>query len=177
MKKRIAIDMDGVIADLYPKWIEHYNCDYNDMLTLETIHGKTLLEVVKPECGNKLYDYLDIEHFFRDLPVIEDSQDVIYELSKHYDIFIATAAMSVPHSFSAKFEWLQEHFGFIPADNIVFCGDKSIIQADYLIDDHSRNFRGFSGQGILFTAFHNIHEKTKHPRVHSWKEIAEMLLK
>ncbi|WP_338021727.1 5' nucleotidase, NT5C type [Bacillus pakistanensis] len=34
----------------------------------------------------------------------------------------------------------------------MFCGDKSIILADYLINDNVKNFKRFNGKGILFTA-------------------------
>jgi 5'(3')-deoxyribonucleotidase len=55
--------------------------------------------------------------------------------SKHYDIFITTAAMEFPSSFTAKYEWLKEHFDFLNEMNFVFCGDKSIICADFLMRD------------------------------------------
>jgi 5'(3')-deoxyribonucleotidase len=50
----------------------------------------------------------------------------------------------------------------------VFCGDKSILNADYLIDDNGYNFDGFRGEGLLFDAPHNAHE-TRGRRVHSWQ--------
>ena len=65
--------------------------------------------------------------------------------------------MEVPTSFTAKYNWLGRHFPFIPPSHIVFCGDKSILRADFLIDDNPRQLRRFQGQGILFEAPHNIH--------------------
>jgi 5'(3')-deoxyribonucleotidase len=70
---------------------------------------------------------------------------------------------------------MKAHFPFIPWTHIVFCGDKSIIRADYLIDDRSRHFKHFMGQGILFTSPHNVHE-TWTPRVNNWQEVAALLL-
>ena len=37
--------------------------------------------------------------------------------------------------------WLRRHFPFIAPSNIVFCGDKSIVDADYLIDDRPRHLQ------------------------------------
>ena len=85
--------------------------------------------------------YLTEPTFFRDLAVMKDSQEVIKELSEYYEIFITTAAMEFPTSFTAKYEWLKEHFSFLNDMNFVFCGDKSIINADYLIDDNVRHFK------------------------------------
>jgi 5'(3')-deoxyribonucleotidase len=94
---------------------------------------------------------------------------------RRYEIFITTAAMDVPCSFTAKFDWLQKHFPFIPTSHVVFCGDKSIVAADYLIDDDTRHFERFRGEGILFTAPHNVNE-TAFRRVNDWVEVGELFL-
>lgn len=173
-KQRIAIDMDEVIADTLDKMLERYNREYEDTITLEHLHGKKLRHVAK--CGDQVSRFFDDPLFLRDLKVLPDSQDVIRELQTRYEIFIASAAMEVPASFAAKYEWLKEHFPFIPNSHIVFCGDKSIIDADYLIDDHAYQFARFRGQGILFSAPHNV-EETRYPRVHNWRDVADMFLK
>ena len=33
----------------------------------------------------------------------------------------------------------------------MFCGDKSVIQADFTIDDSVQNLKAFTGQRIVFT--------------------------
>ena len=79
------------------------------------------------------------------------------------------------NSFAAKYEWLKEHFPFISELNFVFCGDKSVINADFLIDDSPRHFKNFKGKGILFTAPHNIHEGS-FLRVNNWGEVKAYFL-
>jgi 5'(3')-deoxyribonucleotidase len=54
----------------------------------------------------------------------------------------------------------------------VFCGDKSILRADYLIDDLPRNLEIFQGQGLLFTAPHNLTEM-RFQRVGGWGQVGE----
>ena len=108
------------------------------------------VDLVSADRHERLEAYLRSEDFFEDLPVLEDSQEVLAKLSQHYEIFIATAAMEFPNSFGPKYRWLRRHFPFIPPTNFVFCGDKSILLADYLIDDTFRHFERFKGQGILF---------------------------
>ncbi len=173
--KRIAIDMDEVIADAYLRIIDWYERDFSRRISLEELQGKSFIDVVLPEHRGKIREYLHTDGFFKDMAVIPDSQEVIFELSKKYEIFITTAAMEFPTSFVHKYEWMKAHFPFIPWTHIVFCGDKSIIHADYLIDDRSRHFKGFTGQGILFTSPHNVHE-TWTPRVNNWQEVAALLL-
>ncbi|MFD1737008.1 5'-3'-deoxyribonucleotidase [Bacillus salitolerans] len=172
--KKIAIDMDEVMADFLTKHLDLYNQSFNDNLTVQDLNGVRLWHL-RSEKYNEIIDLVNEPSFFRDLGVMEDSQEVILELSKHYEIFIASAAMEHPNSFLAKYEWLKEHFPFLSDKNFVFCGDKSIVNADYLIDDSIRQLTNFRGQGILFSAPHNIHE-TSFTRVHHWKEVREVFL-
>ena len=172
--KRIAIDMDEVIADFVSKHLDVYNRNFNDTLTVENLHGTNLWKL-RSEAAQELLSYVNDPLFFRDLPVMEGSQEVIRELSEQYEIFIATAAMEHPSSFTAKYEWLREHFPFMSDRNFVFCGDKSIVRADYLIDDNVRHFKRFAGQGILYTATHNVHEEG-YVRVNNWQEVRQYFL-
>jgi 5'(3')-deoxyribonucleotidase len=172
--KRIAIDMDEVVVDFNPKHLRVFNRDYNENITVKDLMG-THLQALRPHLKNEIIGYLNDPTFFRDLDVMKDSQEVIKELSEHYEIFITTAAMEFPSSFTAKYEWLKEHFGFLNDMNFVFCGDKSIIHADYLIDDNVRHFQRFAGQGILFTSPHNKNE-TGYVRVDNWLEVRNYFL-
>jgi 5'(3')-deoxyribonucleotidase len=54
----------------------------------------------------------------------------------------------------------------------VFCGDKSIIRADFMIDDSVPNLKAFNGQGIVFAAPHNALD-TDFPRVNRWSDVAK----
>lgn len=104
--------------------------------------------------------------------MIPGSQDVLKNLSARFEIFIATQAMVVPNSLGPKYRWLQRHFPFIPPTHYVFCGNKSILRADYLIDDQPRNLQRFEGQGLLYTAPHNL-TAAGFVRVDNWQQVAE----
>jgi len=167
--------MDEVIADANHRFFDWYKRDFDLTITEEQMRGKHFREIVPESHREKVFQYPHTEGFFQNLPVMADSQQVIYDLSKKYELFIASAAMEFKYSLLHKHEWLSEHFPFIPWKNIVFCGDKSIINADYLIDDHVHHFKHFRGQGILFSSPHNLNEGWN-PRVNSWKEVAGLLL-
>jgi 5'-nucleotidase len=175
MRKRIAIDMDEVTADALSRHLDLYNAEFQAGFTREHLQGRHLGEAVPEEHRERVRQYVRKVGFFKDLSVIEGSREVIRDLQQRYDIFITTAAMEFPNSFVEKYEWLLEHFPFIPWTHMVFCGDKSVIATDYLIDDHARNFVGFRGEGILFNAPHNMHE-TGYRRVANWQEVREMFL-
>jgi len=130
---------------------------------------------VQKDRHETLESYLQTEDFFAVLNVMPDAQRVLRALQEKYEVFIATAAMEVPASFTAKYEWLARHFPFIQASHIVFCGDKSIIRADYLIDDNPRQLHRFSGEGILYSAHHNVNV-TGFRRVNNWLDVEKMFL-
>ena len=170
-RPRIAIDMDEVMADALTEHLRRYNAAYGTSITAAELSGRHLGQCIPPAHREAAEAMLDAS-FFEDLAVLPDCQEVVRELAGRYDVFIASAAMDVPCSFDAKYRWLQRHFPFIPSSQIVFCGDKTIVDADYLIDDRPRHFAKFRGRGLLFAAPHNAGE-TGYPRVASWKEVRE----
>ncbi|NYF25449.1 5'-3'-deoxyribonucleotidase [Sporosarcina sp. JAI121] len=172
--KRIAIDMDEVISYFSAKCLELFNEEFQERYTDQHLQGKKLMEL-DARFEKKVDQYLANESFFLELEVIKDSQKVIKELSAYYEIYIVTAAMEFPASLAPKYRWLKKHFSFLNEKNFVFCGDKSIILADYLLDDTPSNLEAFQGKGILFTAPHNVNE-TGYTRVNNWKEVKAYFL-
>lgn len=166
---RIGVDMDQCIADLLAEWISLYNYDYKDNLKTSQITSWNFHHLVKPECGEKIYNYLDSQELFENLPVIEGSQKVLKDLSSDFEIIVVTAPWNA-ENVSPKSKWLKKHFPFIPEHNYVFTRNKGLIQADYLIDDKPDNFKGFVGQGLLYDAPHNQFEN-RYRRFCSWNEV------
>jgi 5'(3')-deoxyribonucleotidase len=167
---RIAVDMDEVIADALGEHIIRYNRTFNGQVVRETLHGKRIYDVIPREHHAGCVELVFTEDFFADLDVLPGAQEVLQRLSQNHEIFITTAAMEVPKSFNAKYHWLLRHFPFISPLNFVFCGNKGIIAADYLIDDNPRHFKHFQGEGILFDAPANQHV-TGYRRVKNWFEV------
>ena len=171
---RIAVDMDEVIADFNAKFITSLNSRFDKQLTLADLYN-TKIEYLLPELIQDIKAMIREADFFADLPVMPHSQSVLAQMVNQHEIFITTAAMEFPLSFNAKFNWLQQHFPFIDPMNIVFCGYKTIINADYLIDDNVHHFSKFRGEGILFTSPHNVAVEGFR-RVNNWQEVAEIFL-
>lgn len=168
-RKRIYVDMDGVIADLNSEWIRRYNYKYKCNETVELFSCWDVHTLVP--CGVDIYNFLDEEDFFSSLPVIEKSQEILQKLNEYYDIYIATAAYN-PMNIIPKFHWLQKHFPFIDRKKYVFAVDKSVLHGDCLIDDKPENLEGFTGRKILFSAPHNKTEK-RFIRADNWDEVWE----
>jgi len=174
-RPRVALDMDGVMADTLAKYLDAYNRAFGESLTLAGLEGRELENAVPKERSAAARELLLAPGFFRDVPVMPGSQEVVRELQQRYEVFVASAAMDVPTSFDDKFAWLGEHFPFIPPSHIVFCGDKSVLDVDYLVDDMPRHFETFRGKPVLFSAPLNAGE-TRYPRVSGWAELRRLLL-
>jgi 5'(3')-deoxyribonucleotidase len=167
-RKSIAIDMDGVLANVEPQLVKYYNQVYGENLTLKQIQGMSGLEAFPKDAATR--KMLNLPGFFRDLEVMDGAVEAVKALMKHYEVYIVSAAMEFPLSLYEKYEWLKQHFPFVDWHNIVMCGDKSIISTDYMIDDYCKNLDVFKGKTLMFHAYHNTN-LNHHFRVRSWQEV------
>lgn len=172
--KRLIIDMDDVLADTGAKILKIFNEKNNLNIDKAYFEDKDFYSLVRDGKYVSYRDQLFEPGFFRDLEVFPNAVEVVEELQKKYEIYIVSAAVEFPTSLFDKYEWMQEHFPFISWKNIVFCGDKSIVHGDIMIDDHARNFENFSGEKLLFHSMHNT-QVQGFKRVRDWKEIYQIL--
>ncbi len=172
MRKSIAIDMDGVIADTETHFLNWYERDYGIRVSPKDILGFKEDEMFPDKTIARRFAFTP--GFFRTLPVMSGAVDALKTLMEDFDVYIVSAAMEFPQSLPEKHEWLAEHFPFITWRNIIFCGDKSIIGTDYMIDDHIKNLDYFKGKTLMFHAFHNVNY-SHHTRVNNWNEVLAML--
>ena len=164
--------MDGVISDIYSQFIKYEQEDLGITQTTANFIGK-----LENEVFTNHDNYVTSKGFFFDAKPILDSIEVVRQLNDKYDLFIVSSAIQFPNSLQEKLDWLATHFPFINWRQIVFCGSKSIVCGDIMIDDHFKNLDNFNGQTILFTQPHNFGKDAKrHTRVETWAEIAKMLL-
>lgn len=171
-KQRLLVDMDGVMADVYQQFFKMHEEEFGIRKTEEEVLGK-----IEREAFQNSRSYVFRQGFFRYAPVMEGGVEAVKQLNEHYDLFIVSAAMEFPHSLPEKLEWLQEHFPFLTWHQLVFCGSKTVMHGDIMIDDHYKNLDHFTGRTILFTQPHNYGLDDKHhERVYSWKEVLEKLI-
>ena len=167
--------MDEVIADTYGAHIEVYNKEYKATLTKSACSGMEVWRMVPEAHQESVRKHAARRGFFRGLPVIPNSQEVLAQLATKHEVYIASAAMQFPNSLEEKSEWLDEHFPFIPWQNRILCGHKHILKGDVLIDDRSYNLEHFEGRGLQFTSPHNLNT-IGFERVNDWLEVGKKLL-
>lgn len=155
-KKRILIDMDGVLVDLNSeinKWFdEHPHLKERYETHPDHIHG-----------------------IFRNPEPVYGAIDAVNKLKDKYDLFICTAApWGNPDAASDKRYWIEKYFGNLFHKKMIITHRKDLIYADYLIDDsYSNGVRDFKGEVISF----GVDYKTGLPNEYkTWKEILDRLL-
>jgi 5'-nucleotidase len=174
--ERVIIDMDEVIADPMGDMIEWYSKEYGGDVDKEKMLVGSWLKGFPDHHQDMVKERLLSVGFFRNLPVMKDSVRVIKEMNQRYHVYIVSAAMEFPNSLKDKLDWLQDHFPFLTWRQVVLCGDKKLIQGDYMIDDHVRNLEHFNGKKYLFTSAHNLNITGYH-RLNNWREVADEFLK
>ena len=170
--KRILVDMDGVIADVYTRFFELYE--------KETGKKKTMNEIIgfkEAEAFPEVHRWVETPGFFRTIPVMNESQRVLKLLNERYDIVIVSMATEFPYRLTDKQLWLNDNFPFISWKQVVLCGNKNLIKADLMIDDHFKNLDNFEGDTIMYIQPHNINNTShNYKTVSSWTEIEKLFL-
>ena len=171
MKKIVLVDMDGVLANFYPQFIEMEYKETGIQIDINKLDG-----ILEQDAFPSFHKLVNSPGFFRTVPLIEGSVEGLKYLNDKYDVIIASSATEFPNSLVDKHAWLGEHFPFINWKQMIFCGSKSNIQGDVMIDDHPKNLSNFDGQRILFSEPHNAFVNDESfRRVSGWKEIMTIL--
>jgi 5'(3')-deoxyribonucleotidase len=171
MDKIIGMDVDGVCADLLSVWLYRYNKDYSDGLKLSNILDWNLHQFVKPECGTRMYNYIEDPTIYDGVLPIEGAMRGVKFLRElgYRVVFVTSSTVGCS---GRKYKWLKD-FGFIEEGNLkdyVEMVDKSLINSDYLVDDYTVNIESFKGIGVLFSQPYNKMSQIM-PRVNNWREL------
>lgn len=173
--KRILVDVDCVVADLMPAWLSLYNSEYADTLCASQITSWGMEEFVKPECGTKIYEYLWMPNLYDYVSPIDGAITSIHWLRRHgYDIRFVTSGIH-----AGKAQWLGKLgllMGEFPlyAPDLVVAHDKSIINADIMIDDNVKNCESFSGLSIVFGQPWNFNV-SQYFRADDWADVIQFI--
>lgn len=172
--KRLIVDMDDVMADATGQFISYYEKEFGVRVERSVLNGKGEGEGF-PGNHEIIARFPYRPNFFRTMAVNADCQKVVAELNKKYELFVVSAAMEFPGSLTEKLEWLGEHFPFLTWKQFVFCGSKTVVHGDYMIDDLIHNLERFNGEKFIFTAPHNTH-LNHFNRLNNWKEVGDRFL-
>jgi len=180
--KTLICDVDGVPADLLTAWLGRYNKDYNDTLVSDDIIDWGTHQFVKPECGLKMYDYLDDPTLYDEvLPYDNGCLEFCNEM-KGAGWRIIFATVTPNGSAGAKFRWLVKHKYLDEKEgknDYVELRDKNLLcgAGQILIDDALHNTDAWYKAGrtpILFTQPHSIGTKVPYFHTNDWNKIFDI---
>ena len=190
-KKKFGIDFDDVLIDFVAHMTEYHNNTYNTSFTRENYTTRNLHDTWKTseeEAINRVKDFV-ISESHKGIPPMEGATGVLNRLSKKYELIIITARDKA--EIDAVQYLIEKHFGNI-FSSVHFLYDNGVkektkgqlckdLEIDFFIDDSITNVQNTSEAGIttfLFDApWNRDFSDSNITRVHSWKEIEEILLR
>jgi len=142
MKKlRILIDLDGIVCDTYPYWLDHIffhtgiRAGVEDLTQWDISKCPPLTNVPAEVINSRLQD----PGFYLGIKPILGAQEYIKRLhDEGHEIYFVTARHG-DTSMPETIQWMAIHFPWIITDKQVnFVYDKHIIRGDVLIDDKAQ---------------------------------------
>lgn len=135
-RKRIIIDLDGVVADTLPLWLIEWNNAHNDNLTPEVITAYEFGTFVAP-MEKEFFALLNNKEIFRRALPMPGAVAALCALDIRFDVVIATYVIG-GNGHEQKLAWLAKWCPFINPRQVIFCSpeEKVNISADYIVEDH-----------------------------------------
>lgn len=128
----ILVDMDSTVVEIFERWLGEYNDTTGDNLTVEELTTWHTHDHARH--GRRIYEPLQREGFFRNLPPIPGAIEALEVLAREHDVIMTSAPLFAPH-FTEKVEWVREYLPFIPQENIALLSKKHLLRGHVLIDD------------------------------------------
>lgn len=136
---RILVDMDGVLSDFDGEFLKRWRERHPDKLYVPM--EKRTSFYVRDSYPNELRplvtEILLEPDFFRHMMPVEGGREALFEMrTMGFDVFICTSPLSAyKNCVLEKFEWVDRVLESNWVNRIILTKDKTLIKADYLIDD------------------------------------------
>jgi 5'(3')-deoxyribonucleotidase len=139
-RRRILLDVDGVLADFAGALVDFVNLSRINPITRKSLTEWDLLKAAGASDQQEAFDRLASRPgFCGTLAVCPGAQAFVKSLQEFAEVVIVTA----PYENAARWtherlHWLKEHFAIDKRD-VVFAKRKSLVAGDLLIDDALHN--------------------------------------
>ena len=136
MQKTLLIDMDCIVADMLPYWIDKYNHYSEESIEEKSVVHYNLNKIVK--YPNVLESIIHSQGFFLEIPPVKDSVRILRKLikDKRFDVvFLTQPPRKADYAISEKRIWIKKYFRRFDLCNIVFAHRKELVRGDVLFDD------------------------------------------
>ena len=181
-KPILLIDMDGVIANYYARFLELWTAEFPDR---KVLRPDELTSMYFEECYPEDY-MVDIRRitcdigFFETLPEIAGASGILNKILDEgkFEPFLCSTpdSSSVNHvCTSEKMRWVEGILGKRWLKRTILTHDKTLVAGDFLIDDKP-DIKGINPtptwEHVVFT--HNYNKHLKNHRIDNWDNWAEV---
>lgn len=132
---RLAIDLDGVVADFNTGWTTLYNNDFGTDLNASMVDKwGAMLDITHFDTMDEFWDWAhqgDGPGLFRHLPLYPDAKDSLDDLARAHEIVIVTAKPRWANS--ETFAWIADNQ--IPTGEVHITEHKWKVDCDVYLDD------------------------------------------
>ena len=160
----IAIDVDGVCADLNSEWLRRINDAQGTSFTSDDVTEWDMSKLSVD--GFDVYSILRDKDIYRHVAPIPGALEAVNAMrgAGHRVVFVTSCTLG---QYDAKERWLVRE-GFLQDEythrDLVLASDKALVKADLLIDDGLHNVEAFPGKVILIDQPYNRKTDIKYPR-------------
>jgi len=134
-KLPILLDLDQIVVDMLPGWLDEYSKRTGEKITLDDITTYWIRKLVS--YPDVIDDILHEEGFFLKHPPMPGVVKYLTKLIKqeHNIVIVTRSPRKSEHAFVEKRAWVRKYFPDFPMENIIFSGLKELIRGSLLFDD------------------------------------------
>lgn len=175
---RILVDMDGTIADFDQEFLQRWRKHHPDKFYVP-IEERTTFYVrdqYPDELRSLVSEILLASDFFEVMTPVPGAKQALEEMSASgFEVFICSSPFTnYNNCVLAKYKWVENHIGTSWVNRIILTKDKTLIKADYLIDDKPVITGAESSpawEHILYDRTYNRHINKRRVTWESWKDV------
>jgi 5'(3')-deoxyribonucleotidase len=91
--KRVMVDMDGVLADVYHRFFELHEEDFGKKISIQDIIG-----LKEAEAFPNQLKWVNTPGFFKSIPVMSGSRQGLKRLNDKFEVIVVSMATEFPES-------------------------------------------------------------------------------